>query len=59
MSDIDKLIQNLNKEQKDAVLSTEGQFNCCWGWIYKNEGINNKTNSHYQPKKAFQTKFCA
>ena len=24
MSNIDKLIENLNKEQKDAVLSTEG-----------------------------------
>ena len=24
MNNIDKLIENLNKEQKDAVLSTEG-----------------------------------
>ena len=27
MNNIDNLIENLNKEQKEAVLSTEGQTN--------------------------------
>ena len=31
MNSIDKLIENLNKEQKEAVLSIEGSKpNCCW-----------------------------
>ena len=54
MNSIDKLIENLNKEQKDAVMSTRRtKSNCCWCWFWKDKSFNNKVNSHYQSKKAF------
>ena len=42
MNNIDKLIENLNKEQKEAVLNTEGSKSyCSWSWIWKNKSFNN------------------
>ena len=41
MNNIDKLIENLNKEQKDAVLSTEGPNLIGSGGFRKNKSSNN------------------
>ena len=54
MNSIDKLIEELNKEQKEAVLNTEGpESYSCWCWFWKNKSFNNKINSYYQSKESF------
>ena len=47
MNSIDKLIENLNKEQKEAVLNTEGPNLIVAGaGSGKTKSFNNKTNSY-------------
>ena len=51
MNSIDKLIENLNKEQKEAVHSTEGPNLIAAGaGSGKNKSSNYKTNSHNSSK---------
>ena len=60
MNNIDNLIENLNKEQKEAVLSTEGaKFNCCGCWLWKDKSFNYKLIHIINQKKHGQIKFCA
>ena len=48
MNNIDKLIENLNKEQKEAVLSTEGPNLIVAGaGSGKTRVLNNKINVYY------------
>ena len=47
MNNIGNLINNLNKEQKEAVLSTEGPNLIVAGnWLGKNKGINNTVDTY-------------
>ena len=43
MNNIDNLIKNLNKEQKEAVLSTEGPNLIVAGAGSENAGLNDTT----------------
>ena len=53
MNNIDFLIENLNKEQKEAVLSTEGpNLIVAGGWLWENKGFNNKAYSYHQSEES-------
>ena len=53
MNNIDFLIENLNKEQKEAVLSTEGPNLIVAGaGSGKNKGFNDKAYSYYQSEES-------
>ena len=48
MNNIDKLIDELNKEQKEAVLNTEGPNLIVAGADLENQSFNYKINIHYR-----------
>ena len=54
MNNIGNLIDNLNKEQKDAVLSTEGPNLIVAGaGSGKTRGIDNSADTHRKSKESF------
>ena len=57
MNSIDNLINNLNKEQKEAVLSRGSELNCCRSRLRKTRVLTTRL-IHIINQKAFLIKFC-